>query len=285
MVILVTGASGQLGLTLQNIAKKYPEFVFHFLSSADLDITDEIGLNSQFEKLQPDFCINTAAYTAVDKAENDIEQARLINVVGARNVAVICKRYNCQLIHISTDFVFDGDKTTPYTETDITAPIGVYGQTKLDGEKQIALEMEEYFIIRTSWLYSAYGNNFMKTMLKLASERDSISVVNDQFGTPTLADDLADVLLKMIVFATINEAEYGIYHYSNEGKASWYDFAEAIFTFSNSQVELKATDSSHYVTLAKRPKYSVLSKDKIANNFNIPIKPWISSLQNCITRL
>lgn len=285
MVILVTGASGQLGLTLQHIAKKYPEFVFHFLSSADLDITDEIGLNSQFEKLQPDFCINTAAYTAVDKAENDIEQARLINVVGARNVAVICKRYNCQLIHISTDFVFDGDKTTPYTETDITAPIGVYGQTKLDGEKQIALEMEEYFIIRTSWLYSAYGNNFMKTMLKLASERDSISVVNDQFGTPTLADDLADVLLKMIVFATINEAEYGIYHYSNEGKASWYDFAEAIFTFSNSQVELKATDSSHYVTLAKRPKYSVLSKDKIANNFNIPIKPWISSLQNCITRL
>ena len=145
--------------------------------------------------------------------------------------------------------------------------------------------MEKYFIIRTSWLYSAYGNNFMKTMLKLASERDSISVVNDQFGTPTLADDLADVLLKMIVFATINEAEYGIYNYSNEGKASWYDFAKAIFTFSNSQVELKATDSNQFVTLAKRPKYSVLSKDKIANNFNIPIKTWISSLQNCITRL
>ena len=285
MVILVTGASGQLGLTLQDVAKKYPQFVFHFLSSEDLDITDETVLDSKFARIQPNFCINTAAYTAVDNAENDTERASLINVVGARNIAVVCKKYNCQLLHISTDFVFDGSKTTPYTETDIAAPIGVYGQTKLDGEKEIALVMEKYFIVRTSWLYSVYGKNFMKTMLKLAAERDSISVVNDQIGTPTLANDLADVLLKMIVFANANQAEYGIYHYSNAGQASWYDFANAIFRFSDCQVELKPIDSNQFVTLAKRPKYSVLCKDKIAKNFNISINPWISSLQNCITSL
>lgn len=285
MVIIVTGASGQLGMSLQDLAKQYPAFIFHFLSSKDLDITSQENINFVFDAIQPTFCINTAAYTAVDQAEIDVDQAKLVNIIGARNLAKACKKYDCQLIHISTDFVFDGLKASPYTEVDIPAPINVYGQTKLDGEREIASILEKYFIVRTSWLYSAYGKNFMKTMLKLASELNSISVVNDQFGTPTLADDLADVLLKMIVFATINEAEYGIYHYSNEGKATWYDFAKAIFTISDTPIELTATDSTQFVSLAKRPKYSVLCKDKIKKNFDISINSWTSSLQNCITNL
>ncbi len=285
MVILVTGASGQLGLSLQDLAKQYPEFVFHFFKSKDLDITNAEVLNSVFNTIQPNFCINTAAYTAVDKAEIEIKQATLVNVSGARNLAVVCKMYECQLIHISTDFVFDGLKSSPYTELDTPAPINVYGQSKLDGEREIASIMEKYFIVRTSWLYSIYGNNFMKTMLKLASERTSISVVNDQFGTPTAANDLADVLLQMIIFSSKNTPEYGIYHFSNEGQASWYDFAKAIFNLSKTQIELLETDSTQFVTLATRPKYSVLCKDKIAENFGISINPWISSLQNCITKL
>ena len=285
MVIIVTGASGQLGMSLQDMAKQYPAFVFHFLSSKDLDITRQENINFVFDAIQPTFCINTAAYTAVDQAEIDVNRAKLVNVIGARNLARACKKYDCKLIHISTDFVFDGLKTSPYTELDTPAPINVYGQTKLDGEREIASILEKYFIVRTSWLYSRYGKNFMKTMLKLALQRDTISVVNDQYGTPTEANDLADVLLKMVNFSTRNKAEYGIYHFSNEGDASWYDFAKAIFTISDTPIELIAADSSQFVSLAKRPKYSVLCKDKIKRNFDITINSWTSSLQNCITNL
>ena len=185
MVVLVTGSSGQLGQSLQFIAPKYVDIDFVFCSSSDLDITNSDNCETVFSKYKPQYCINTAAYTAVDKAESEPEKAHLINVVGAKNLAEVCKKHNTVLLHVSTDFVFDGEKNSPYTEEDLPNPTGVYGQTKLDGEKAIQEIWIKHFIIRTSWVYSQFGNNFMKTMLRLASERDSISVVNDQIGTPT----------------------------------------------------------------------------------------------------
>ena len=179
----------------------------------------------------PNYCINAAAYTAVDKAESEPEKAHLINVIGAKNIAVVCKEQATNLLHISTDFVFDGEKNSAYTEDDITNPTGVYGQTKLEGERAIQAVFDNYFIIRTSWVYSQFGNNFMKTMLRLASERDSLSVVNDQIGTPTNAVDLAEVLIKIILTDNRQPTtdNFGIYNFSNEGQCSWYDFAKKIF--------------------------------------------------------
>lgn len=205
MVVLVSGANGQLGQAIQSISGKYPEIDFVFCSSDRLNITDLDNVKAVFNQYKPDFCINAAAYTAVDKAESEQEKAHLINVVGAKNLAIVCKENDSVLLHISTDFVFDGNRSAtqcstalPYSETDITNPTGVYGQTKLDGEKAIQETFDNYFIIRTSWVYSQFANNFMKTMLRLASERDSLSVVNDQIGTPTNAVDLAEVLVKII---------------------------------------------------------------------------------------
>ena len=199
MVVLVTGANGQLGQSLQFIASNYPAIQFVFCSSSDLDITNKQNCQAVFSKYKPNYCINTAAYTAVDKAESEPEKAKLINVIGAKNVAEVCKEFSTKLLHVSTDFVFDGTNTKPYTEKDIPNPTGVYSQTKLDGEKAIQETLDHYFIIRTSWVYSQFGNNFMKTMLRLASERDSLSVVNDQIGTPTNALDLAEALVKIII--------------------------------------------------------------------------------------
>jgi len=199
MVVLVTGSSGQLGQSLQFIAPNYPQIDFVFCDSKTLEITNFENCETIFSKYKPDFCINAAAYTAVDKAENEPEKAFAINVTGAKNLAEVSKKFDTVLLHISTDFVFDGSKTKPYIETDIPNPTGVYGQTKLDGEKVIQQIWEKHFIIRTSWVYSQFGNNFMKTMLRLASERDTISVVNDQIGTPTNAVDLAEILVKIIL--------------------------------------------------------------------------------------
>jgi dTDP-4-dehydrorhamnose reductase len=192
MVVLVTGSLGQLGQSLQFIANNYPEITFVFCVSKQLDITNLENCVEVFSQYQPNFCINTAAYTAVDKAESETEKAFAINVTGAKNLAEVSKQFNTVLLHISTDFVFDGNKNSPYTEEDLPNPTGVYGQTKLDGEKAVQAIWEKHFILRTSWVYSQFGNNFMKTMLRLASERDTISVVNDQIGTPTNAVDLAN---------------------------------------------------------------------------------------------
>ena len=282
MVVLVTGSNGQLGQSLQYVANKYPEIEFIFCSSAALDITSFSNCESIFTKYNPNYCINTAAYTAVDKAESDQEKAHLINVVGAKNLAEICKKLNTTLIHISTDFVFDGTKTTPYLETDSTNPRSVYGQTKLDGEKAIQETLDNYFIIRTSWVYSQFGNNFMKTMLRLACERESLSVVNDQIGTPTNAIDLAEVLIKIIKIQhpTPNTHYlYGIYNFSNEGKCSWYDFAKEIFRVNNIYINLQPIPTSTYPTPAKRPTYSVLDKSKIKKAFSVDIKNWEESLK------
>jgi dTDP-4-dehydrorhamnose reductase len=280
MVVLVTGGNGQLGKSLQFIAGNYPEVDFVFCSSADLDITDKTAVETVFNTIQPDFCINTAAYTAVDKAESELEKAHLINTVGPKNLAEACKRCNTKLIHVSTDFVFDGNKRTAYTEEDSTNPQSVYGQTKLDGEKAIQEVFANYFIIRTSWVYSQFGNNFMKTMLRLAKERTELSVVNDQIGTPTNAVDLAKAVLDIILFVTDHaKSLYGIYHFSNEGSCSWFDFAKKIFEVNKVNLTLKPIPSSAYPTPAQRPQYSVLDKSKIKSTFGLEIMEWEKSLK------
>lgn len=279
MVVLVTGANGQLGQSLKFVAPNYAEIQFVFCSSADLDITDIQSCEDSFSKIKPNYCINAAAYTAVDKAESESEKAHSINIDGARNLAEVCQRYNTVLLHISTDFVFDGSKRSPYNEDDIPNPTGVYGQTKLDGENAIKSVFDNYFIIRTSWVYSQFGNNFMKTMLRLASERDSLSVVNDQIGTPTNAVDLANALVQIIISG---KRDFGIYNFSNEGQCSWYDFAQKIFEFNNISIDLKPIPTSGFPTPAKRPPYSVLDKAKIKRNFDIAISDWKESLADVL---
>lgn len=276
MVVLVTGANGQLGQSLQFIAKKHPEISFVFCSSEALDITQKENFQAVFSKTKPDYCINAAAYTAVDKAEPEPEKAYQINAIGAKNLAEVCREFATVLLHISTDFVFDGTKETPYTEEDFPNPTSVYGQTKLDGERFIEQTVDHYFIIRTSWVYSQFGNNFMKTMLRLAKERTSLSVVNDQIGTPTNAVDLAEVLVTIILSG---KKAYGIYHFSNEGECSWFDFAKAIFENNNVAIDLQPIATAAFPTAAKRPKYSVLDKTKIKMAFEISIQSWQDTLK------
>ena len=282
MVVLVTGANGQLGQAIQFVAGNYPNINFVFCSSSDLDITNKENCDSLFNKEKPDFCINAAAYTAVDKAESEPEQAHLINCIGAKNLAETCKEFNAKLIHISTDFVFDGSKNSPYNEADVPNPKGVYGQTKLDGEIAIQEVFDAYFIIRTSWVYSQFGNNFMKTMLRLASERTKLSIVNDQIGTPTNAVDLANAILKIAISChaeLVSASSYGIYNYSNEGQCSWFDFAKKIFEINQVKIDVIPIPTTQFPTPAERPKYSVLDNSKIKSAFGIEIKPWEQSIE------
>jgi dTDP-4-dehydrorhamnose reductase len=297
MVVLVTGANGQLGQAIQSIVGKYPSIDFVFCTSSELNITDKTNCESVFEKYKPQFCINAAAYTAVDKAESEPESAFAINVTGAQNLAEVCKNYDTVLLHVSTDFVFDAkfiDGIAYYdsqlrlplkskkglTETDVPFPAGIYGLTKLQGEQAIESTWEKHFIIRTSWVYSQFANNFMKTMLRLASERDSLSVVSDQIGTPTNAVDLAEVLVKIIQYCQTEPVEvFGIYNFSNEGQCSWYDFAKEIFRVNNISINLQPIATSAYPTPAKRPAYSVLDKSKIKEIFGVEVKDWKESLK------
>tara|TARA_R110002049_G_scaffold291474_3_gene475423 strand:+ start:792 stop:1664 length:873 start_codon:yes stop_codon:yes gene_type:complete len=258
--ILITGSNGQLGRSLQEFAVKYPDYNFHFKSSKQLDITSKEQIDILFAQEEFDYCINCAAYTAVDKAETDQENAFLVNAEAVKYLAEACKTQNSILIHISTDFVFDGTKTTPYVEEDIPNPINVYGASKLKGEQYVQDILEQFFIIRTSWVYSEYGNNFVKTMLRIGIERDEVSVVNDQLGSPTYASDLAEVILNII---NTNSKSYGIYHYSNEGEISWYEFASAIFELNKMKVKVNPIPSTSYSTVAKRPDYSYLDNTKI----------------------
>ena len=299
MVVLVTGANGQLGQAIQSIGEKYPSIDFVFCTSSNLDITSLVQCENVFQKHQPQFCINTAAYTAVDKAESEPEKANLVNVIGAKNLAQVCKNQKTTLIHISTDFVFDGKSFVtpsgvekPFTELDKPNPKSVYGKTKLDGEIAIQNILDEHFIIRTSWVYSQFGNNFMKTMIRLGNERESLSVVNDQIGTPTNAVDLANVLLKIITLCNavpnirdVRASNFGIYNFSNEGQCSWYDFAREIFKQNNIQTQLNPISTIDYPTPAKRPKFSVLDKTKIKTTFGIPIENWKESLKKCTQML
>ena len=291
MVVLVTGANGQLGQSIQFIANQYPNIQFIYTDYQELDITNFESCHTVFAKYKPQFCINTAAYTAVDKAESESEKAHLINAIGPEILAKVCKEYDTILLHISTDFIFDGtltslSMTNGYKETDIPNPQSVYGQTKLDGELAVQKNWEKHFIIRTSWVYSQFANNFMKTMLRLASERDSLSVVNDQIGTPTYAVDLAKVLMNIIQSSITNHSSpFGIYNFSNEGVCSWYDFAAAIFHQKGISIDLQPIPTSAYPTPAKRPSYSVLDKSKIKNTFNLKINDWKASLNSCLNQL
>lgn len=275
--ILVTGANGQLGRCLQDVAKDFPDYDFHFKSSKDLDITAEKQINNLFSQEKFDYCINCAAYTAVDKAESDKENAYLVNAQAVKYLAVACQANNTILIHISTDFVFDGTKSTPYTENDLPNPINVYGASKLKGEQYVQQIVKKYFIIRTSWVYSEYGHNFVKTMLRLGGERDEINVVNDQIGSPTYAGDLAEAILKII---SHKATDYGIYHYSNKGAISWYDFAKTIFEIKGMDLKLKPISSETYPTPAKRPTFSVMDKAKIKQILQINIWDWKERLKN-----
>jgi dTDP-4-dehydrorhamnose reductase len=279
---IIFGASGQLGQCLKKIAADKNIDYLIFPDRAEANILDVDALEKLFEKYRPVYCINCAAYTAVDKAEDDAEAALAVNKTGVENIARLAAKYNATLIQVSTDFVFKGDISSPLTEEDVTEPIGVYGQTKLDGEKVITQLMDKYFIVRTSWLYSEFANNFVKTMLKFGAERDELKVIADQVGTPTYAIDLAEAIL---AFITSGSTAYGIYHYSNEGVASWYDFAKAIMEISGTQTKVLPIPTSGYVTRAARPAYSVMSKAKIKNALGIEIPYWRDSLENCLNKL
>ncbi|TCK67814.1 dTDP-4-dehydrorhamnose reductase [Winogradskyella wandonensis] len=274
--VLVTGKDSQLGLCIRDLQDSHTEILFDFKNSKELDITSEQSIAKTFEANAYDYCVNCAAYTAVDKAETEPEKAKLINTIGVKNLALACKNHGVVLIHISTDFVFDGKKKTPYTEEDLTNPINVYGKTKRDGEIEIDRVLDRYFIIRTSWLYSQYGNNFVKTILRLAEEKDEINVVDDQLGSPTNANNLAELIVKLI--STKNKA-YGIYHFSDKGTTSWYGFAREIFSRSGVKVQLNNITSSGFYTAAKRPKYSVLDTSKISKEIGLISKDWKDGLK------
>lgn len=281
MKVLITGGTGQLGQALQELIvnQQHSNWEADFMSSQALDITDFEAVSEVLGGKEYAYCINCAAFTHVDKAEEDTDLARQVNVNGARNLALGCHQNSTVLIHISTDFVFDGFQNTPYSEEDVARPLGFYGDTKYKGERAIISNLEEHFILRTSWLYSEYANNFMKTMLRLGGERDELSVVYDQVGTPTYAMDLAGVIIQIIDAHSI---EYGIYNYSNEGVASWYDFAKAIFEEAQLEVNLKPILSAEYPTPARRPNYSVLDKNKIKKQFNIEVPHWRDSLHKAV---
>lgn len=273
--ILVTGGNGQLASCIKDIQSNYLGLKFIYKNASEFNITDKKQVTSFFENNTINWCINCAAYTAVDKAETEPDLAFKINAEGVKFLAEECKKQNTILIHVSTDFVFSGNNTKPYTELDIPDPINVYGASKFEGEKHIESILDNYFIIRTSWLYSKHSSNFVKTMLRLANERDEISVVNDQIGSPTYAIDLAAAILKIIS----NDAKtYGLYHFSNKGEISWYQFAIAIFSVFIKNIKVHSIKSSHYKTLAKRPKYSVLETSKIEKELQIDIKGWKTAL-------
>lgn len=279
--IVVTGANGQVGKELQQLAVSYPAFEFIFTTRHDLPLDNTESINSFIDQRQPHYFINCAAYTAVDKAELEKGIAYAINAEAPGAIAAACKRNNVRLLHISTDYVFDGSGKEPYKEDDLTDPVNLYGAAKLEGEKRVMQSHPDSIIIRTAWVYSVFGNNFVKTMLRLMAEREQINVVNDQFGTPTYAADLAAAILQII---SSEQWKPGIYHFSNEGKISWYDFAVAIKELSGSACKINPIPTSAYPTPAKRPHYSVLDKTKIQNTFNVPIKDWKSSLSVFIDR-
>lgn len=280
--IVVFGASGQLGQCLKSVAGLQGLSTIYFPSESEADILNTEALRNIFDTYKPSWCINCAAYTAVDKAEDDVDLARKINKTGVENISGLCSEYGAVFIHTSTDFVFKGDKATPLDEDDLAEPINVYGLTKLEGEQVVEATLEKYFILRTSWLYSEYGNNFVKTMLRLGADRDELKVIADQVGTPTYAMDLAACILQII---SANNTDYGLYHYSNEGVASWYDFAKAIFDVSGTKVKVLPIKTSEYPTRAVRPAYSVMSKSKIKKALNIEIPYWRDSLITCISKL
>lgn len=282
--ILVTGAKGQLGSEIRALSVLYPQHEFTFTDRTTLDLSNLCKMENFFDDHTFDAIINCAAYTAVDKAESEKELADTINHRFVSMLAKIAKRNNAALIHISTDYVFNGEHHRPYIESDPTNPQGVYGRTKRDGENAIlSVALSNTVIIRTSWVYSSFGNNFLKTMLRLGRERDTLGVIFDQIGTPTYARDLAQTILEIL--PRIKNEKPEIYHYSNEGVASWYDFAEAIFELSGVNCKVSPITTDQYPTPASRPHYSLLNKSKIKTEFGITIPYWRDSLKECLITL
>ncbi len=282
LTILVTGAKGQLGKELKVLDPKFPYCQFFFVSKDELNIADKKALDKFFAGHSIDFCVNCAAYTAVDKAESEKDLAFKINADAVATLAAVCHKNNTQLIHISTDYVFDGTSKQPYTENDKTATINIYGASKLKGEELAIENCPSTIIIRTAWLYSSFNSNFVNTMLRLMKEKESINVVNDQFGCPTYAADLALAIMR-IIKSNKSRENAGIYHYSNSEITSWYDFAVAIKELSNSNCTVNPITTAEYPTAAKRPVYSVLNTEKITSTFEtVDVRNWKDGLRSCL---
>lgn len=285
MNILITGSKGQLGNEIKERAFKFSNWNFIYKDLPELDITNFDHLEKLTKELSINAIINCAAYTAVDLAETNQQMAHSVNVDGAKNLAKIAQKFDIKLLHVSTDFVFDGEYHLPYKETDNPNPLSVYGSTKLKGELAVLSECPTSIILRTAWLYSSYGANFVKTMQRLGSEREELNVIFDQVGTPTFAGDLAKTILVILSELESGSAKKGIYHYSNEGVASWYDFAVEIMNLSNINCNVLPIETKEYPTPAPRPSFSVLNKNKIKTDFNLEIPHWKSSLKQCIQKL
>ena len=278
--ILIIGGKGQLGNCLNKLISEYAlDYEFHFTDYDTLDITNQKQINEYFSEYEPHYCINVSAYTAVDLAEQEKEKAFAINAEGVKYLAEACAEKGIDLIHISTDYVFSGDTNIPYSEGDFTNPLSVYGASKLEGENLALENNPKTIIIRTSWLYSEFGKNFVKTMLNLFSTKDELNVVADQFGQPTNANDLAEVIMKII---STEEKEYGIFHFSNYSETTWFDFAKKIAELSKSKIKINPISTEQYPTPAKRPMRSTMCLDKIENSYNIEPKYWENSLEECM---
>lgn len=280
--ILVTGAGGQLAKSIADVSAIYSGFEFVFLTKADMPLDDTAKVEAVFEAVQPRFCINCAAYTAVDKAESDKENAFLINAEAVKELAKTCAGWRSGLIHISTDYVFNGSSAVPYKESDPVHPVNIYGASKAKGEALAIVYNPETIIIRTAWVYSRHGSNFVKTMMRLMREKAQLNIVNDQVGSPTYAIDLAHAIMKMISSAYWLP---GIYHYCNEGRISWYDFALAIKEITGANCSLQPVPATAYPTPAKRPAYSLLDTSKIREKYDVSIPLWKESLKKCIHHL
>ena len=282
MKILVTGANGQLGKCIKDASANYPEFDFLFASRSELNIDSEDSVSNILSNNQFDYCINTAAYTNVEKAESDKENAFQTNAEGVKYLANYCKKANTTLIQVSTDYVFDGKKGIPYVEEDTTNPLNVYGDSKLKGEKYVKDICEAYYIVRTSWLYSQYGNNFYNTVLRFSKEVKPLTVTTEQTGTPTNANDLAKAILQIV---KVNSKNYGIYNYSNLGEATWYDFAKEILIQTNQLNKTKLAKTDYYRTFAVRPEFSVLETSKTKKYLTIKLIDWRESLKFLIQKV
>ncbi len=285
--ILVTGAKGQLGRSIQVLDKQYPSLTFTYVDIKELNLCDTQAVECFFEKNTFDIIINCAAYTAVDKAESESELADAINHLAVKQLAKIAKQKDIQLIHISTDYVFNGNHFTPYLETDTVDPQSVYGVTKLNGEQAFQEIAPKGIIIRTSWVYSEFGNNFVKTMLRLGQEKESLGVIFDQIGSPTYAGDLAKAILDIVQSNAIQSQNLTdpVFHYTNEGVCSWYDFAQHIFAINQIDCQTQPIETKDYPTAAQRPFYSVLNKAKIKTEFKLSIPYWQDSLHLCLKNL
>lgn len=283
--ILVTGAGGQLGSELKESALDFPQYRFLFATRTELPIDNERAIREYFEATRIDHCINCAAYTAVDKAESDRDFAFLINATAAGTLATVCREYGTQLIHISTDYVYNGMGKEPLKETDQSGPLNVYGASKLRGEELVLSADRGAVVIRTSWVYSSYGHNFLKTMMRLLVEREQLNVVSDQIGCPTYAADLARVIMKFVEKRSGGGEFSGIYNYSNYGITSWYQFAQFIKDRIGSNCSLQPVPTAQYPSPARRPLYSVLDTSKIANELGVEIPFWKDSVAICIEKV